>query len=76
MLRLVPMDPGDFDQYSETRAREYAADHVRSGEWTEREGLAKAKEEIRQLPPAGPETPNRFLFTIVDVPSEDKVGVI
>jgi ribosomal protein S18 acetylase RimI-like enzyme len=70
------MDPDDFDQYFEDCSREYAADHVKTGRWTEEEGLAKAKEEIRKLLPAGPKTPDQFLLTIVDLPSEDKVGVI
>ncbi len=76
MLRLVSMDPGDFDRYFEPLAREYAADHVKTGRWTEEEGLANAKEEIRKLLPAGLETPNQFLFTMVDLPSGDKVGLI
>ncbi len=76
MLRLVPMDPGDFDAYFERCAREYAADHVKTGHWTEQDGLANAKEEIRKLLPAGTQTPNQFLFTLVNVPSENKVGVV
>jgi ribosomal protein S18 acetylase RimI-like enzyme len=76
MLRLDPMDPGDFDSYLENCAREYAADHVRTGRWTDQDGLANAREELRKLLPAGTQTPDQFLFTLVDLPSENKVGVI
>ena len=76
MLHLAPMDPGDFDPYFENCAREYAADHVKTGRWAEQDGLANARAEIRKLLPAGTQTPNQFLFTIVDVPSGNQVGVV
>jgi ribosomal protein S18 acetylase RimI-like enzyme len=76
MVRLVPMDPGDFDPFFERLLREYADEHIRSGRWTQQEGLTKAQEEIRNLLPAGRETPNHFFFTIVVGPPDEKVGAV
>lgn len=76
MVRLVPMDPADFDPYLEKLVRTYAAEHIRAGRWSESEGLAKAREETRQLLPAGLATPNHFLFSIRAHPQDEKVGMI
>jgi len=76
MVRLVSMDSTDFHPYLERLIREYAADHVRTGRWTEQEGPAKSREEVGKLLPAGLETPDNFLFTIIADPSQDKVGLI
>ena len=74
MVRLVPMDPVDFDPYLRQLVGAYAADHIRAGRWSESEGLAKAWEETRQLLPAGLATPNHLFFSIRAGSPEENVG--
>lgn len=76
MVRLVPMEAGEFGPYLPTLARDYAAEHVRTGRWAPEEGLPKTQEEIRQILRAGPETPNHYLFTIVAGTPEERVGMV
>ena len=54
------MVAADFDAFLETLIREYAQDHVRTGQWRPEEGLTRAREETRQLLPAGRATPNHW----------------
>jgi RimJ/RimL family protein N-acetyltransferase len=75
-IRLVPMTASEYDSFMENLIREYAADHVRTGQWTAEEGPAKAREETRELLPEGVATPNHYLFTIVGDPTGEKLGAI
>jgi ribosomal protein S18 acetylase RimI-like enzyme len=76
MARLARMDAEDFDSYIEGLIRHYAAEHVRTGRWSAEEGPSAAAAEVRGLLPAGRDTPNHFLFSILGGPNEEKVGVI
>lgn len=75
VVRLVPMEPADFDAYLDRLVRSYAEDHIRAGRWTPEEGLAEARKEVQKLLPAGLQTANHFLYTIVADPPDEKVGV-
>ncbi|TRZ65195.1 MAG: GNAT family N-acetyltransferase [Rhodocyclaceae bacterium] len=44
----------------------YAADKVASGQWSEEASIALSKKEFDELLPQGLETPDNYLFTIVD----------
>ena len=76
MVRLVPMDPGEYGPYMDRLLRFYAKENITAGRWTEKEGLAEAQKQIQGLLPAGRETPNHFFLTIVADPAEEKVGAI
>jgi len=76
MVRLVPMDPADFEAYLETTTREYAADNVRAGRWTAEEGLAESRKQIQNLLPKGLATPDHLFFAIAAGAPEEKVGVV
>jgi ribosomal protein S18 acetylase RimI-like enzyme len=76
VVRLVPMESGDYAPMMDDLIRAYAEDHVRAGRWTESESLAKSREELEELLPAGVATPNHFFFTILAGDPEQKVGVL
>lgn len=69
------MGSADFDPYLDRLIRSYAEEHIRSGRWTAEEGLAESRKEVQKLLPAGPKTPNHFLYTIIGGSPEEKVGV-
>lgn len=76
MVELVPMKAADFEPFLERLLRPYAAAHVRSGRWTEKEALTEARRETSRLLPAGFETPGHHFFTIQTVPGGTKVGAL
>lgn len=76
MVRLVPMTAAEYAPYIEVTTREYAEDNVHAGRWTASEAPVESRKQIQGLLPAGHETPNHFLFTIVAEPSEERVGIL
>ena len=76
MTRLLPMTPGEFPAFMDRLVREYAADHVRGGRWTEKESLGEARRETDRLLPKGVETPNHYLFSIHDDAGGAPIGAI
>ena len=44
----------------------YAADKVASGQWSEEESLELSRKEYAELLPQGLQTPDNFLFSIID----------
>jgi ribosomal protein S18 acetylase RimI-like enzyme len=61
-LRVRPMTPGEFGPFRTRLVREYAADHVRAGNWTEDEAEALAAEQTDALVPQGVDTPGQLLL--------------
>ena len=53
----------------------YAADKIASGQWAEADALELSKKENDELLPQGLETPDNYLFAIVDSDSEE-VGML
>ncbi len=51
MPTLIPMTPPEFDAFLERSVPEYAAEHVRAGNWTESESLEKSRKEFEHLLP-------------------------
>ncbi len=63
MIKLEPMSPSD-----------YAKDKVENGTWLAEDSLKNAEAEFVKLLPKGLETPNEFLWNVVD---EDQiVGIL
>ncbi len=75
MVRLVPIDPAQFDSYIEPILREYAAENVKAGRWTEQEAAAESRKEVEGLLPQGAATPNHHLLWIVSEAGEN-VGAL
>lgn len=76
MVRLVPMESSDFGPFLEALVHGYAEDHVRDGQWSPEESLARSRAETGQLLPQGLQTPGHLFFSIVAGAPEEKVGVL
>jgi len=66
MATLVPMTDADFDAYMAAAIPSYAADKVSSGQWAEDESLEHARMAFWELLPLGRETPDNYLFNVLD----------
>ncbi len=53
MSKLIPMTQAEFEAFLERTIPEYAADHVRAGNWTEEESLERSRKEFEDLLPQG-----------------------
>lgn len=76
MVKLTPMDQSDFERYSEHSIREYAAEHVKTGNWKESESLEKARAEFKKLLPDGLQSKDEFIYSIVDESTGQKLGIL
>ncbi len=74
MTKLIPMTQIEFDAFLERTIPEYAADHVRAGNWTESESLERSRKEFEDLLPQGLNTEDNFLYSLVD--GDEAVGMI
>jgi ribosomal protein S18 acetylase RimI-like enzyme len=74
MSKLTLMTQPEYDVFLEQLIPDYAAEHVRAGNWTEFEALEKANKEIEALLPQGLKTADNFFFTLYD--SNDAIGRI
>jgi ribosomal protein S18 acetylase RimI-like enzyme len=68
------MTQPEYEAFLEHAIPEYAADHVRTGHWTETESLEKSRKEFEELLPQGLSTENNFLYTLVD--EDEAIGLI
>ena len=74
-LQLRSMTVAEFETYRARLVPEYAADHVRAGDWTVDEAEALAAREIDDLLPAGPDSPGMLLL-VASRPGGEPVGVV
>jgi len=74
MITLEPMQQEDFDRVVENEIRQYAADHVRNGNWPEEGSLERSRNEFASLLPEGIRTPNEHLWSLMD--GDRKIGFI
>ena len=76
MVTLLPLSPPEFDDYLNHSIRNYAAEKVRAGTWTEAGADVLSKEAFDQLLPQGLDTEHQHLYSIVDEASRNKVGMV
>ncbi|GHF52429.1 ribosomal protein S18 acetylase RimI-like enzyme [Deinococcus metalli] len=76
MIELRPMDAAAFERFVAHAAPQYAAEKIRSGEWTPEEAMQRADREFRQLLPQGPDTPDNVLYHLHDPHEGADVGVL
>lgn len=74
MTKLIPMTQPEFEAFLERSIPEYAAEHVRAGNWIESESLEKSRKEFEKLLPQGLNSADNFLYTLYD--GEEAVGMI
>jgi len=76
-LRLLEMDETPFREAHRRRlVRDYAADKVRAGVWSEAEAEDRAAKEVDGLLPEGPATPDHFLYSVRDESIPAEVGML
>lgn len=68
------MTQNEYELFLERSISEYAAEHVRAGDWLESESLEKARKEFDTLLPQGLNTQDNFLYTLHD--GADAIGMI
>lgn len=76
MVKLVPMAQEDFEAYCERSIREYAEEHVKTGNWKASEALEKSRAEFKKLLPNGLQSKNEFIYSIVDESTGRKMGAL
>ena len=76
MLELRPMTSESFRRFLEHAAPQYAAEKVRSGEWSAQEARARGEGEFRMLLPEAQDTLDHFLFDLYDAHAAQNVGVL
>jgi len=75
-IELVPMTSAEFDAWLPGTIAGYAAEHVRSGRWSEEEALVRSREEHERLLPQGFATPEHRLWNIVPTGGSEPVGML
>jgi RimJ/RimL family protein N-acetyltransferase len=73
-VRLVELDEIPYREYREHLVRDYAADKVRAGVWSEAEAESRAAKDVDGLLPEGTATRNHFLYSIWDESAAADVG--
>lgn len=76
MIQLVPMNEQEYQDYLSYAIANYGQEHVKSGQWNQEEALEEATKEYQHYLPDGLQTPNQYLYSIVDEQSRAKVGIL
>jgi ribosomal protein S18 acetylase RimI-like enzyme len=74
-LQLRSMTVAEFETYRARLVPEYAAEHVRAGDWAADQAEALAARQVNDLLPAGPDSPGMLLLVACTSGSEP-VGVV
>jgi ribosomal protein S18 acetylase RimI-like enzyme len=75
-LRLVPMTDAVYQEWVHGEIRDYAEEHVRTGEWSKESAIARSQGEFHTLLPQGVATPGQFLYTLEDPGTLATVGIV
>jgi RimJ/RimL family protein N-acetyltransferase len=73
-VRLVPMSQPEFAAFVAHEVKDYAEEHVKAGNWSADEALAKSEAEFKQLLPEGKDSKDNYLYSIFDAGSGVNVG--
>src|SRR5918994_5857376 len=74
-IDLVPMTEAEYEAWLDGAVAEYAAEHVRSGNWSADESIARSAEQFQALLPNGVESSDQHIFTVRDR-AGDRVGIL
>ncbi|NLG52183.1 MAG: GNAT family N-acetyltransferase [Chloroflexi bacterium] len=66
VVRLVPMDDGDWRDYLEFAVGNYAEEKVRAGNWPADQALQLSRQAFQSLLPSGRATRDQHFYTILD----------
>jgi len=76
MIELVPMTEAEFRAYLERTIPEYAAEHVRAGNWHPAEALEKARESFDRYLPNGLASEKQHLYTLREAGTGAAAGML
>jgi len=76
MIQLWPLSAEEFEVYSTEAIQSYAADKKKGEGLTQAEADRIATESFTTLLPQGVDTPASFLFSVVEVLSQKKIGTL
>ena len=74
-LVLRPMTELEYTAYLDFTIPEYAREHTAAGNWHPDEALEKARQSYLQLLPQGINTPDQYLYILIEQESGAKVGL-
>ena len=60
------MRDDEYEAFLATAVPDYAADNVASGQWAKEEALELSRKALLELLPQGRQTPDNYLFNILD----------
>jgi len=75
-IRLLELDDAPYREYREHLVRDYAADKVRAGAWSEAEAQIRAARDVDGLLPEGPATQGHFLYSVREDAADAEVGTV
>jgi ribosomal protein S18 acetylase RimI-like enzyme len=75
-IALDPMTDDEFKAWIEPMIRDYAAQHVASGNWAAEDALELAKAQTLGLLPDGVRTKEHYLYTTRDAATGEAVGIL
>jgi RimJ/RimL family protein N-acetyltransferase len=75
-VRLVELGDAPYHKYTKNLVRDYAADKVRAGAWSQAEAEGRAARDVDELLPEGPATQGQFLYSVRDDLTDDEVGIV
>jgi RimJ/RimL family protein N-acetyltransferase len=74
-ITLTPMTEPDFQAYLAHAIQAYAQDKIQAGNWSRDGALERSRKEFEGYLPQGIQTPNNYLFSLVNETGE-KVGIL
>ncbi|MCI4364988.1 MAG: GNAT family N-acetyltransferase [Thermoplasmata archaeon] len=75
-LRLAPIPQEEYDAWWKLSVREYADEHVKSGNWDLEGALEKSEGEFQKLLPEGMKTAGHYLYSLEHPDGHEHVGII
>lgn len=76
MVQLVPMTEREYQEWLEPFIQEYGQEHLENGRWSAENFLQRAREEMEQYLPAGLQTKDHYLYTIMADDLQRSVGML
>jgi len=76
MIHLIPMQENELQAYLDKAIPNYAAQNIKAGYWSEKDGLEKSRETFERLLPDGVSTKDQYIYTVQDPETDQAVGII
>ncbi|MCR1899922.1 GNAT family N-acetyltransferase [Irregularibacter muris] len=76
MVKLEKMSQQDFGDYLSNAIVEYAKEKIKAGTWAEKEAYKLSEEAFNKLLPDGVNTEKQYLFSIMNINEQIKIGYL